>query len=81
MQNLTLSTKPTMQQEIAFAILRKTTFLVSAHNIRQAAQVMSKTLAPEAEAMITSLHCCEYDHCGPQVLEFLEKLGAEILTA
>lgn len=69
-----------MQQEIASAVLKKTTYLISKYNIAEAARVMGKTLSPEVIDRLASLHGCEYANCGPLVLSYLADLGKEILT-
>lgn len=80
MKNLILATSPTLQQEMAFAILRSTTYTVSRLNIVKAASVMGKTLSAETLAFLDAVAGCSYSDCGPKILGMLETLGSEILA-
>lgn len=79
MNKLTLTINPTLQQEMAFAVLRSTSFIISRLNIIKAAGIMGKVLSAETLAFLDALNACGYSDCGPKILERLEALGAEIL--
>lgn len=78
---LTTCKPDSLDAQIALAVLTKYTLIVDHCSFESAAKMMGKKLTPEVMERLTMLSGCKYSACPPLVLDFLEKVGMEILKA